>query len=103
MKMSKSNLDYVGRQFRAYTTIGYCKGCRQYDLLFEPNLFCLDCMMKKETDNQRVERTLKNSAAHPYRWVSTRMTHEEDCTIHLAIVLHGDRRYPVLLPGVAVE
>lgn len=47
--MQQSDLGYIEKQFRDYTTTGWCKSCRQYDLLFRPDMICLDCMKRKKS------------------------------------------------------
>lgn len=60
MKLSKSDLGYIERRFRDSFTVGYCKACRQWDVLLFPKRYCSTCLgfCLKETNAEQAESIL---------------------------------------------
>ncbi len=62
MKLPKSDLGYVERQFRDYFTTGYCKACRQWDVLLLPKRLCFDCLdLRLTSQSSRPDKSCGSS------------------------------------------
>ena len=50
MKLPESDLGCVERQFRERIGLGYCKACREWDVLILPKRLCFDCLKLRLRD-----------------------------------------------------